>query len=80
MTQATVEVSREGRDLLQTAQAMLMKGQIDEARVALGNLQDPALVRDWRVNRAKEVISGEPTPTALHEARDLLSRTIEDIR
>jgi hypothetical protein len=79
-TQAAVEVSPEGRDLLQKAQAMLGDGRIDEARVALGNLQDPALVRDWRVNRVREVLSGEPTPTALSEATDLLSRTIQDIR
>ena len=80
MTQATAEVSPEGRDILQKTQAMLMSGRIDEARVALGNLQDPVLVRDWRVNRVREVISGEPTPTALSEAADLLSQTIQEMR
>ena len=80
MTQADVEVSPEGRDLLQKTQAMLMNGRIDEAKAALGNLQDPVLVRDWRVSRVKEVLSTEPTPTALSEAADLLSQTIHEIR
>ncbi|MCK4547794.1 MAG: hypothetical protein KAW17_10180 [Candidatus Eisenbacteria sp.] len=77
-TRMSVEGSPEGRSLLVDVEAMLRSDRIDEARATLENLRDPVLIRDWRINRVREVLAGEPSQPALDEAADLLARTIEE--